>query len=459
MTEPTISVVVVSHERDDYLHLFAKSLLQQQTSGTYEFVLFRNGGSPVPEQTVSLLSEGLGNWFRLFYSPLNLNYGAALIKALESVDADYILVPGDDDLLLPNYLRVMRGLATENPQATLLSVGAEVIDAQGNEQGITHSPPQFTSQLEAISDLMSSSVYWMPASGFRRNSVDLSQLPQTRTAIDWWIWVQCWLDGLAEVSPEICVQYRRHSNQESHRYPRSVFHADALEMLTRTIMSEKYRTFLTNLPTGDRVRFADRVQSNGALGGPDNGWGPAIAMTLGSLLASLDCDSTAEALLFNARAKAGAVPRLETALPRDGALPLAQIPAGWWSEVGIGATWESECSFAADWRRALNLPSGYDTIRVLLLVRCSCAGYGDGSHELEFFRERSYRRKHPIYRLSGAVDSANIELFLDSLWPLADEYGSPLPQDLFERQILTMIRRMKRSLIGRKLIEARRGLT
>lgn len=62
---------------------------------------------------------------------VNLGVSGNFARSVELAEADYTVIMGCDDVLLPGYVARMRELATRFPDAAYLQPGVEVIDADG----------------------------------------------------------------------------------------------------------------------------------------------------------------------------------------------------------------------------------------------------------------------------------------------------------------------------------------
>jgi glycosyltransferase involved in cell wall biosynthesis len=61
----------------------------------------------------------------------NLGVNGNFRRCVELVEAEYFVVMGCDDVMLPDYVAGVRSLARDHPQATVIAPGVEVIDDDG----------------------------------------------------------------------------------------------------------------------------------------------------------------------------------------------------------------------------------------------------------------------------------------------------------------------------------------
>lgn len=383
----SLAVVIITYNRPEYLSELLKSLIPQTQDYPVELVVIDNGSAiPVEPEIRSLISRVQGSAMVLRENE-NLMSLSRIERALDLVEADFILLPGDDDVLLPNYLATMSALAETSPDVMLIACGMSHIDGQGREIGAPMLPPEFPDEITALSSLLVRNPYALPASGFRKSAINLARVPPSRTAFDWWLWIQCWLKGRAAVSRNVCVQYRQHAGQEQRSYTRDEFELDGARMLASVVSSQEFHDALSQWSGDDYLRFATRILQSEGLNGGEPQWGPLLQLIAVQVLSDRLATTTSAELYAQASAHAGVTPT-PTAISSftRGSLP-ASLPRSTWSRVALHASWKTQCELSMAWRTYLMMPEiGRGRIRVT--VKCSCLHGSGTAHTLRIEIQR-----------------------------------------------------------------------
>ncbi|MGV9712640.1 glycosyltransferase family 2 protein [Gordonia sp. NPDC003424] len=80
---------------------------------------------PEPREWLESLTDPRVHYQR---NQTNLGVNGNFRRCVELVEADHFVVMGCDDLMLPDYLATVRGLARDHPRASVIAPGVEVID-------------------------------------------------------------------------------------------------------------------------------------------------------------------------------------------------------------------------------------------------------------------------------------------------------------------------------------------
>lgn len=123
-----IDIVLPFWGRLDYLQASVASILAQSVDAWRLTVVDDAYPDEAPGQWVRSLSDPRVTYVR---NPVNLGVSANFSRALECATANHVVIVGTDDVLLPDYVRVMLNLADRYPNAAMLHPGVSVIDHQG----------------------------------------------------------------------------------------------------------------------------------------------------------------------------------------------------------------------------------------------------------------------------------------------------------------------------------------
>lgn len=152
---------------------------------------------------------------------LNRNFQAAFDRAR----ADYVVILGSDDRLLPNYLATIRSATASG--AEMIHPGVRVIDADGAphlpmadrmKQAMMPHPRALRTYggQSLMSSLMTGNWAYFPSVCWRTDAVRGRPLVQRDIVVDLALMIDVLLDGgRMAIVPEVCFEYRRHSQSVS----------------------------------------------------------------------------------------------------------------------------------------------------------------------------------------------------------------------------------------------------
>lgn len=168
---------------------------------------------------------GLGDdRIRYLRNPENRGITEVFRQCVELAEADLVAVPGSDDVLLPDYVRVVREAHRRFPRADIIQPGVRVIDEHGEparpladtvKQRLVRPRGTGTRVLSgqplATSLLHGDWLYW-PSLVFRREAVQRTPFrPGLPIILDLALVLDMVLAGSAlVVEPAECFAYRRH---------------------------------------------------------------------------------------------------------------------------------------------------------------------------------------------------------------------------------------------------------
>jgi glycosyltransferase involved in cell wall biosynthesis len=127
---PKFSVLIPSYNRPEYLPLAVASVLVD-ASRDFELIVSDNC-SPRQAEIVSGLSPFRGDGrLRFFAQPENLGEARNRHFLMQQARGSHRIIFGDDDMLLPGALSVLRDTLARNPGFDIYFLGYSVIDEQG----------------------------------------------------------------------------------------------------------------------------------------------------------------------------------------------------------------------------------------------------------------------------------------------------------------------------------------
>lgn len=162
---------------------------------------------------------------RCHRNPTNLGVVGNFRRCLELAEAELVVFFGGDDVMAPNYVRVIRQAAARFPQAAIIQPGVDVIDGRGQpvRAGLGdlvkramrprgHRPVLLAGQALAVSLLRGDWLYW-PSLAFRRSALAGRDFRDDSTIVlDLALILDIVGDGGGLLYyPETCFAYRRHA--------------------------------------------------------------------------------------------------------------------------------------------------------------------------------------------------------------------------------------------------------
>lgn len=166
---------------------------------------------------------------RYLHNPRNLGLTGNFNRCLELVEHELAVLIGCDDLMLPNYVGVVRGVYADHPDAGIIQPGVRVIDGDGEETRTLVDEakrrvyaPKFDRRVELVGEELAVSLLrgdWLyfPSICWRTEALkDLRFRPELRVIQDLALLIELVLRGERLVADKaLCFEYRRHDASES----------------------------------------------------------------------------------------------------------------------------------------------------------------------------------------------------------------------------------------------------
>ena len=182
-------------------------------------------GTPVAEWFAGLGDERV----RYLRNPENLGLTGNFNRCLDLVEHELAVLIGCDDLMLPNYVGVVRGVHIDHPGAGIIQPGVRVIDSAGNETKTLVDEakrllytPRFDRRLtlageELAVSLLRGDWLYFPAICWRSSAIEeLRFRSDLRVIQDLALLVELVVRGEWLVADRtVCFEYRRHDASES----------------------------------------------------------------------------------------------------------------------------------------------------------------------------------------------------------------------------------------------------
>jgi len=242
-------IAIPFYQGRNYLKQAIESVLRQSDSG-WSLLVLDDGERGEAEEVIAELGLGEREDVRCLRNDRNLGMVANWNRCFDLAEEALVTLLHADDLLAPNYVAVLRGLAKQHPEASAYFCGASIIDATGRERfsladsvkpffapSFLRGKEAFTLEGEsALAAIMKGNFIMCPTLCFRMQKVGERRFDtQWKQVQDLAFTSRLLMDGDALVgTPSRAYAYRRHEGGATAQQSASLlrFHEE-LELFDR----------------------------------------------------------------------------------------------------------------------------------------------------------------------------------------------------------------------------------
>ncbi len=257
-----LSICVLTYNRCSYLEKLIQSIKDSRVleTGQVELVIIDNGSTDNTRQFLSSLPEDIS--IRIVHREFNLRGSIAYKELIGIATGQWVISPGDDDVFDSETLNELpEKLRTLNNEITLVPFSARTIDEDGNLTPVVYRPSREINRSVLFADLFEKSIYWFPATCFRRSLVTEFKIPKTITVFDWWIWLQGISQGRPEPQESTLIGYRVHSGQEQRTYLSDVWQLDQMDVFTELIEKNVLHEWINKVTDLELTQFIQQLMN------------------------------------------------------------------------------------------------------------------------------------------------------------------------------------------------------
>ena len=162
-------------------------------------------------------------------------------KKIQSLNPEWIVFPGDDDILILDAFHNWRSELRAQPELTAFATSARIIDETGKVTGLVRTPAIISSsnKIEELSKSLHEPPFFWPGLYFKFGAVPTT-VPKSRFVFDWWVGLQLVLAGTISYTTKVGIEYRVHKNQDSFQASSRHKYFEGFHMLMELIASEKF---------------------------------------------------------------------------------------------------------------------------------------------------------------------------------------------------------------------------
>ncbi len=254
-----LTIVLLTKGRMPYLVEALQSYEKFIQFGLVEVLLIDNGSDS--ESTQVLLNWKVRHKDKVHYFRNEINNPAGLTyfwDIIESCNPDWILNPGDDDILEYEAYLDWRETLEKNPFLNAFAASASIINESGRNTGEIKSPAIINTadNIEVLARSLNQPPFFWPSLYFRFATIH-KPVVISRFVHDWWIGLQLVIAGQVHSTQSIGVKYRVHGNQESHQVPSRRKYFEGFNMLSDFIRGHEFQSTIKKLTDLDKEKFFD----------------------------------------------------------------------------------------------------------------------------------------------------------------------------------------------------------
>jgi glycosyltransferase involved in cell wall biosynthesis len=218
-------------------------------TGQVDVVLIDNGSDS--ETTKVLMDWKIKHKDKVRYFRNEINNPAGFTyfwDLIESCKPEWILNPGDDDILVFDAYAAWLEALEKNPSMNAFATSARIIDIAGNNTGEVRTPAiiNATNPIEMISCSLNQPPFFWPSLYFRFAAIQKPVII-SRFVHDWWIGLQLVLAGQVYSTSSIGIHYRVHGSQESYQVPSRRKFFEGFNMLSDFIRGPVFQSAIKKL--------------------------------------------------------------------------------------------------------------------------------------------------------------------------------------------------------------------
>lgn len=259
-----LTICLITKGRKEYLEDALKSYEKFLDVANVNVILIDNGSELFSRQILldwkSKYDEKV-SYFRIATN--NPGGFTTFWEIIESFNPDWILNPGDDDILVFDIYKEWIKALEGNPELVAFASSAILIDSFGRETGEIRPPAidQLNCRAEIIARSLYEPPFFWPALFFRFSAIPKPVLI-SRFVHDWWIGLQLLTAGQIFTTSKIGVKYRVHWGQESFQTSNRRKYFEGYNMLTNFIKSREFENQIKKLSDTEKNKIIELCVNN-----------------------------------------------------------------------------------------------------------------------------------------------------------------------------------------------------
>jgi glycosyltransferase involved in cell wall biosynthesis len=275
---------LVTKGRREYLPYTLASLAEALQSPDVQVIVIDNGCT---DDVTNLLAKWCQeNGERAHFERFDINDTAPsrVWNLLRKFDVEWLVFPGDDDVVEPKFLHVARAQIAKQPDLRAIASGMRIIDSSGKPSGNIRTPREFTgSQIEYLASSLYEPPFLFPGLFINFKKFNVA-LPHSRYIFDWWLSLNLISLGPIFTTPEVSIDYRVHPDQESSLAPNRRKFFEAQVVLSRFMSDDVFTSLVNTLSDTERMKLWELISAKGPIYG-DLEFGKSLSLKIAILIA------------------------------------------------------------------------------------------------------------------------------------------------------------------------------
>lgn len=254
-----LTICLVTKGREKYLFEALESYESFLSTGEVEILIIDNGSDTISRKILcdwKMKHDLQVNYYRCENNEkLGIPY---FWKVIGSYKPEWILFPGDDDILIFDVFNEWKKVLANNNSLNAFAASGQVVNSKGVLTGEVRLPAVFgaLTNIEKTAQALFEPPFFWPCL-FMKYSAVPQDVISSRFVFDWWVGLQLVLTGSIETSKHIGLKYRVHEMQESFQASSRRKHFEGFNMLSSVINSALFENFLERLTDVELSKFFD----------------------------------------------------------------------------------------------------------------------------------------------------------------------------------------------------------
>ena len=254
-----LTICLLTKGRKEYLEEALSSYEKFIDTGDVDVILLDNGSDLLSKQI--LLDWKLKHEKKVSYIRNEVNDPGGFTifwDKLKTFSPDWILNPGDDDILVFDVYQKWVQAVKNNPSLNAFASSAEIIDSSGRATGEIRMPSinGISNQIELISNSIHQPPFFWPSLFFKFSSIPTPVI-HSRFTHDWWIGLNLILKGPIQSTESVGVKYRVHKYQESFQSSNRRKFFEGYNMLITVFNSNEFKFLLESMTSSELEKLLD----------------------------------------------------------------------------------------------------------------------------------------------------------------------------------------------------------
>lgn len=257
-----LTICLITKGRIEYLDQLLNSLNSTSNYNWVKILIILNGAD---QKVVNRINEwaSLRSEVTIEFREINDVRPTILWPLVKRHSDGWCIFISDDDSFNSDILPHFQKIVENKPNLVAVTSLAEVISADGFATGEIKRSFLYegTSQIESIAKSLNAPPFPWPTLFFNISKLP-EEIPNSRYVFDWWVGVQLILSGNIGFLEEICIQYRKHAQQESHLASHRRKYFEAFVWFEQMIQDVSFSRWISALSEREIIDFWELLLLN-----------------------------------------------------------------------------------------------------------------------------------------------------------------------------------------------------